>query len=631
MSREGVLSGGPNAGSGSELATLREALAVAERRAATLAELTALMSQAHNPLALAQRAVELSAKATRAAGAYVYLWDRHDERLVLRVATEGWQRPHVGSVRLRLGEGITGWSALMRQAVVVDRDIQKDPRFKPFPELRESAFKSMVAVPIVAPGEEVLGVFTLYARTEGAFSTAEVNLAAEVGSLLANGLMQAETLTQLQVQSTAARFLHDVPDDAWGSLLQCLDAMAAQCAADMDAEVCVLEVTTDRTHPQGSVQVMAMTEQFRAEHPEVVRTSERNKAGLAQRLAELNFSRLRIPLAAATPIGAVTCYRGRRFAREDELLLESIGAQIAAGALSIGGAEHVRPAREQLIGSPDPATTENTLLRLGWKRRTTTSAILRVHTAPGSGGAPWGPEQMRGAFAEALGDHHHRFAVFGYAGRHLLLVETPDAAARSTVIKAIERIGEQSGVAVTAGVAPLAPTLTDLHHGVQHAIAAAQWAELTGTTSGLVVAHEDIAHLRLLPGCALSMSSNLRHVLVALETVVKYDLENGTDLAETLEAFLANSGSVVKAASKLFIHRNTLRQRLQRIEELIGQSPEGFDDWITAGLAVRLLRQSEAELARPGTAKSDARCPHGVLIIGQSCCGIPRDCPLPRP
>jgi hypothetical protein len=342
------------------------------------------------------------------------------------------------------------------------------------------------------------------------------------------------------------------------------------------------------------------------------------------------LSRLRIPLAAATPIGAVTCYRRRRFALEDELLLEAIGAQIAAGSLSIRGAEQIRPAREQLIGSPDATTTENTLLRLGWKRRTTTAAILRVHTSPGTAGAPWGAEQMKAAFAKALGDQNRRFAVFGYAGRHLLLVETPDAAARSAVIEAVGSLGEQSGVSITAGVGPLAPTLTDLHHGMRHAIAAAQWAELAGNSSDLVVAHEDIAHMRLLPGSALTMSTDLRQVLGALGTVVRYDLDNGTDLAGTLEAFLANGGSVVKAASKLFIHRNTLRQRLQRIEELIGQSPEGFEDWITAGLAVRLLRQSEAELARPGPAKSEVRCPNGVLIIGRSCCGMPRGCSMPK-
>ena len=283
---------------------LRWALAASERRAATLAELAGLMSEGRDPLALAQRAVELTARATKSAGAYVYLWDRDDERLVLRVATEGWQRRHLGSIRLRLGEGITGWSALMRQSVLVAKDPADDPRFKPFPELRESTFKSMVAVPIVAPGEEVLGVFTLYAPSEDAFQSTDVSLATEVGTILASGLVQAETLAQLQVQSTVARFLHDLPEGAWTSLRQCLRAMAEHCAADLEAEVCSLEVTTDRTLTQGAVHVVATSEKFAEEHADIAKHAEKDKATLAQSMAPLNMARLRIPLGVLAPIGA---------------------------------------------------------------------------------------------------------------------------------------------------------------------------------------------------------------------------------------------------------------------------------------------------------------------------------------
>src|ERR1700685_758964 len=101
----------------SDLATLRESLALEERRAATLAELTALMSAGRDPLALAQQSVELTARATRAAGAFVYLWDRDTERLVLQVGTEGWQSGQLGRIKLRMGEGITGWGRRNRADV----------------------------------------------------------------------------------------------------------------------------------------------------------------------------------------------------------------------------------------------------------------------------------------------------------------------------------------------------------------------------------------------------------------------------------------------------------------------------------------------------------------------------------
>lgn len=606
-----------------DVEALRLALAVSERRAATLAELTALMSEGRDALALAQRAVELTARATKAAGAFVYLWDKDDERMVLRVATDGWQRRHLDTIRLRLGEGVTGWSALMRQPVLVPKDPSQDPRFKAFPELRESTFKSMVAVPIVAPGEEVLGVFSLYAPTEDAFSANDVSLATEVGSLLASGLVQAETLTKLQVQSTAARFLHDLPDQAWSSLTDCLRVMAQHCAADLEADLCSLEVTTDRTHGQGSVHVLAAADAFGAAHGDIVRAGEQDKATLAQQVAPLNLSRLRIPLGVAAPIGAVTVFRPRRFSPEDEVLLEAIGAQIAAGALSLIGAEALRPARDRLLSAADAEATENLLLGLGWKRRATTPVVLRSTAAAGTG--PVEVDRFRSTLVEALAEPGRRVELLGDAGHFLVLAETPDAQARSVLVERLAELGQRPGVRIAVGVGPVAGALREVHRSLRQATLASQWAVMAGSEAG-VVRFEDVVHLRMLPSAALDMSDSLRSVLGMLGAVVAYDLENGTDLAQTLEAFFANSGSVARASEALFIHRNTLRQRIQRIEELIGQSPEAFDDWISAGLAARLVRMSRTELAQGTPARGSAKCPNGVTTIGKSCCGVTSAC-----
>ncbi len=604
---------------------LRRALTAAERRAATLAELTALMSEGRDSLELAQRAVELTARATRAAGAYVYLWDREDERLVLRAATEGWQRKHLDSIRLRLGEGVTGWSALMRQAVHVDKNPALDPRFKAFPELRESNFRSMVAVPIFAPGEEVLGVFTLYGGTEDAFRDTDVSLATEVGALLASGLVQAQTLTKLQVQSRAARFLHDLPDDAWTSLQRCLQAMAEHCATDLEADVCTLEVTTDRTVAHGAVHAVAASADFALAHPVVLAGKDHNRSAVAQVLSPLNLARLRIPLGGIAPIGAVTVHRAHRFTSEDEVLLEAIGAQVAAGALSLIGAETLRPLRDRLLAATDPEATETLLLRTGWKRRSTTPVILRVLGDANTLGTA-ADDTTRQLVCESLTDAGRRLELIGDSGSYLLLVETPNAASRTELMARLAELARRPGLHITAGAGPVAASLRDAHRAIRQADLASQWAHLAGGSRSTVVLFEDVAHLQLLPGAALDMSESLRSLLGMLGAVVSYDLENGTDLAQTLEAFFANSGSVARTSEALFVHRNTLRQRIQRIEELIGRSPEAFDDWISAGLAARLVRLSRAELTTRGSARSAPSCPHGVTTSGRSCCGALTAC-----
>jgi GAF domain-containing protein len=579
----------PEERAGSDLATLREALVFAERRAATLAELTALMSEGRDPLALAQRSVELTARATRAAGAFVYLWDRDAERLVLQAGTEGWQRAHLGRIKLRMGEGITGWSALMRRTVVIPKDHLKDPRSRPFPELHESSFKSMIAVPIVAPGEEVLGVFSLWAPTEDAFTSTDVNLASEVGSLLASGLIQAETVNQLRIQSAAARFLRDLPDEAWGSLDQCLRSMARQCGLHLEADVCMIELGTDRAYPHGATTAIVTAQRFRDAGELQMPDEDLDRGCLAQLLEPLGMQRLRIPLAAAAPIGAVTCYRLRPFTAEDELLLEAIGTQAAAGVLSLPGTERIRSAVSQLLSAPDPAATQRLLRRYGWQPQPATAVVIRIHPASGDP-VDQDDDRVQADLAGVLGADSRNVLLLGGQGHYLALAEG-EAASREQLIRRISDLGCRPRMTLTAGVGPAFSAPEQAHAAIQRALAASQWAELAAQGGSAVVRYEDVGHLRRLPGTALEMSAPLKTLLDALDAVVRYDLDNGTDLAQTLDALLANGGSVARTSSELFIHRNTLRQRIQRIEELIGRSPEQFEDLIIAGMAARLVRK----------------------------------------
>ena len=52
------------------------------------------------------------------------------------------------------------------------------------------------------------------------------------------------------------------------------------------------------------------------------------------------------------------------------------------------------------------------------------------------------------------------------------------------------------------------------------------------------------------------------------------DERDGNGLLETLEIYLKNNGNAVQTAQKLYIHRNTLLKRLEKIEELLDVSLE---------------------------------------------------------
>ncbi|MEE6134428.1 sugar diacid recognition domain-containing protein [Priestia flexa] len=70
----------------------------------------------------------------------------------------------------------------------------------------------------------------------------------------------------------------------------------------------------------------------------------------------------------------------------------------------------------------------------------------------------------------------------------------------------------------------------------------------------------------------------------SLEALKDYD-EKG-DLLETLSVYVEENGDVNKAASRLFIHRNTLRYRLERISELTNKDPRKLSDLVELYVAI---------------------------------------------
>jgi hypothetical protein len=356
----------------------------------------------------------------------------------------------------------------------------------------------------------------------------------------------------------------------------------------------MIELATDRAHPYGAATAIVTTQRFRDEHGAGVRDEDLDRGCLAQLLEPLSMQRLRIPLAAAAPIGAVTCYRLRQFTPEDELLLEAIGTQAAAGVLSLPGTERIRSAVSELLSAPDPATTQRLLRRHGWQGQPASAIVLRVRPAPAGEAVDQDDDRVRAALVDVFGADSRNFLLLGGQGHYLALAEG-EPASREPLIQRISDLGRRQRMRLTAGIGPAADAPEQAHAAIQQALVASRWAELAAAGGSTVVRYEDVAHLRQLPGTALEMSAPLKTLLDALGAVARYDLDNGTDLAQTLDALLANSGSVARTSSELFIHRNTLRQRIQRIEELIGQSPEHFEDAVIAGLAARLVNRARKQ------------------------------------
>ena len=75
----------------------------------------------------------------------------------------------------------------------------------------------------------------------------------------------------------------------------------------------------------------------------------------------------------------------------------------------------------------------------------------------------------------------------------------------------------------------------------------------------------------------------------SVEELLDYDRRRGARLVETLERFLADRCSVAASARALYIHPNTVRQRLERIERVTGLDLDK-EDLLSLELALKLAR-----------------------------------------
>lgn len=71
-----------------------------------------------------------------------------------------------------------------------------------------------------------------------------------------------------------------------------------------------------------------------------------------------------------------------------------------------------------------------------------------------------------------------------------------------------------------------------------------------------------------------------------LSKIAQYDKEKNGQLLHTLQIFLQVNGNYVEAANLLFVHKNTIKYRLQLIRELTGLHPENGQDQLMLRIAM---------------------------------------------
>lgn len=119
----------------------------------------------------------------------VYLIERETDEVVLRAS----QVPHaadLGNLRMKVGEGITGWVAEHKSVVALPSKAASDARFKRFQALVEDTYEAFLSVPLVSGGE-IIGVINVHHRQPHPHTTDEISLLTFVGEQMGGAISKS--------------------------------------------------------------------------------------------------------------------------------------------------------------------------------------------------------------------------------------------------------------------------------------------------------------------------------------------------------------------------------------------------------------------------------------------------------
>lgn len=138
--------------------------------------------------------VGLAAQVAGCDACLVYLVEAETNEFVLRAS----QVPHaadLGYLRVKMGEGVTGWVAEHQSPVALSSRAANDPRFKIFPALVEDTYEAFLSVPLVNKGKAI-GVVNVHHRERHEHSVEEIStiqfIGEQMGSILAKSLLEEE-------------------------------------------------------------------------------------------------------------------------------------------------------------------------------------------------------------------------------------------------------------------------------------------------------------------------------------------------------------------------------------------------------------------------------------------------------
>ena len=212
---------------------------------ALLHRISSIVSSDQDIESILQEMVSLTMNVTHSDACLVYLIDHATNEIVLRAS----QLPHdseIGNVRMKIGEGITGWVAAHNAVVALPKNAAADARFKAFSSLQEDTYQAFLSVPLVDSGV-IIGVINVHHRDPHQHASDEVALVTfigeQMGGLIARARLTEQTQSAVRRMETLAAVAQAISAESY--LERILQAISEMLAETMDSAVCSILLVDD--------------------------------------------------------------------------------------------------------------------------------------------------------------------------------------------------------------------------------------------------------------------------------------------------------------------------------------------------------------------------------------------------
>ncbi|HVO33315.1 MAG TPA: GAF domain-containing protein [Elusimicrobiota bacterium] len=258
--------------------TLKDQLREKDREIAMLHAISEIVRTRPDISELLKKFSDLIVQQLEADSVLIYLSDPQTDELILK----GSHNPHpqqVGRIKLKLGEGITGWVAEKRKIVSIARQASEDARFKLFSNLKEDKFEAFLSVPI-ALKNDVLGVVNIHHRKPHAHTSSEIrmaeSLAQEIADNLEHSRLYHEALTKSRQIETLARMSQSIAQGRF--LREILQLIVTMTAEMMGSKICSLMLLDEKGRELRIEATQSLSEAYKTKPPVKVALSVSGRA-----------------------------------------------------------------------------------------------------------------------------------------------------------------------------------------------------------------------------------------------------------------------------------------------------------------------------------------------------------------